>query len=186
MEDEAIINLYWTRAESAIAETTKKYGSYLFKIAMNILCSREDSEECVNDTYMKAWNTIPPERPERFLPFLGRIIRNLSLNKYEKRQAKKRGGEETALIFEELEECIPALGDVEREFEDGLIAAEISNFLRTVNEKTRIIFVRRYWYADSVFAISQRFSISESNVKTTLFRTRAKLKSYLEKEGVLV
>jgi RNA polymerase sigma-70 factor (ECF subfamily) len=186
MEDETIISLYWARSESAVAETAKKYGGYLFKIAANILKNKQDSEECVNDTYMKAWNAMPPERPVKLPPFLGRITRNLSINKYEKRNAKKRGGDETALIFDELEECIPSRDNIEKDYEGGLTGEMISRFLRTVSEESRIVFVRRYWYADSVALISGRLKISQSKVKTTLFRTRAKLREYLEREGVSV
>ncbi|MCL2055552.1 MAG: sigma-70 family RNA polymerase sigma factor [Oscillospiraceae bacterium] len=185
MEDELIIGLYFSRSEAAITETEKKYGGYLLKIAMNILQSREDSEECVSDTYLKVWNVIPPERPLKFLPFLGKITRNLSIDRYDKGKAKKRGGGEAALIFDELEDCIRAGSNIEKEYEDGLVAESISDFLRNQKEENRIVFVRRYWYADSVFSISERYGMSESKVKTILFRTRNKLKIHLEKEGMM-
>lgn len=186
MEDEAIIGLYWSRSESAVAETAKKYGGYLFRIAVNILKNKQDSEECVNDTYMKAWSAIPPERPVKLPPYLGRITRNLSINKYEKRKAKKRAGDETAVIFGELEECIPSRDNIEKDYESGLTGEMISGFLRTISEESRIVFVRRYWYADSVALISERLKISQSKVKTTLFRTRVRLREHLEREGISV
>lgn len=186
MDDDMIIDLYWARSESAISETAKKYGNYCAKIAMNILQDREDSEECVNDTYLKAWNAIPPERPVIFLSFLGRIARNLSLNKYKKRNTKKRGGNEVELLLSELESCIPSGSNVEAEYETGMIAKTIDNFLYSIDTENRIVFVRRYWYADSIASISARFNMSESKIKSMLFRTRNKLKAHLEKEGVTI
>ena len=181
-----IINLYWARSESAISETALKYNGYCMKIAMNILQNREDSDECVSDTYLKAWNAIPPQRPIVFSSFLGRITRNLSLDIYKKRKAKKRCGNEVELLLSELEGCIPSSFSVEAEYETGAIAKIMDSFLSSVDSDNRIVFVRRYWYADSISSISARFNMSESKVKSMLFRIRNKLKVYLEKEGVMI
>ena len=192
MDDAAIIDLYWARSETAIDETAKKYGGYCAKIAMNILQNHEDSEECVNDTYLKTWDAIPPQRPAIFISFLGRITRNLSLNRYKERNTKKRGGNKNGdenkvgLLLSELADCIPSGSNTETEYETELTAKTIDNFLYSVEQENRIIFVRRYWYADSVNSISERFNISESKVKSMLFRMRNKLKIYLEKEGVII
>ena len=153
---------------------------------MNILQSREDSEECVNDTYLKTWDAIPPQRPEKLSAFLGRITRNLSFNKYKARNTQKRGGAEMELLLSELEDCISSDRSVETEFEAGQLAKLIDSFLSSSKPENRIIFVRRYWYADSIAAISERFGMSESKVKSSLLRTRNKLKDHLEKEGVIL
>ena len=184
MDDNMIMDLYWERAESAITETALKYGNYCLTIAMNILQSKEDSEECVNDTYLKMWNAIPPQRPTRFFAFLGRITRNLSINRYRARNVQKRGGANIELILSELEECIPSESSVEAEYEAGQISSVIDSFLAASKPENRIIFVRRYWYADSIASISERFGMSESKVKSSLLRTRNKLKACLENEGV--
>ena len=184
MDDSMIIDLFWERSESAINETALKYGNYCTRIAMNILQSREDSEECVNDTYLNTWNAIPPQRPTKLSAFLGRITRNLSFNKYKARNTQKRGGTDIELMLSELEDCIPSGSSVEADYEAGQTAKLIDRFLASSKPENRIIFVRRYWYADSIVAISERFGMSESKVKSSLLRTRNKLKDYLEKEGV--
>ncbi|HEY8349215.1 MAG TPA: RNA polymerase sigma factor [Clostridiales bacterium] len=186
MDDEMILDLYWARSESAISETANKYGSYCTKIAVNILQNSEDAEECVNDTYHKAWDSIPPQRPANFRAFLGRITRNLSLNRYKEQRTQKRGGDNITLIYSELEECIPSNSNVETEYESGLVAGAINSFLLTLDKESRIVFVRRYWYADPIQAIAERFGMSESKVKSMLFRTRKKLRAYLENEGVIL
>ena len=186
MEDEKILELYRKRAESAIEETALKYGGYCTKIAMNILNSREDCAECVNDTYLNAWNAIPPQRPAIFSAFLGRITRNLSLNKYKAQRTKKRGGNELPLLLDELEECISSPENVESEYEAGELAKTISIFLYSIDRESRIVFVRRYWYIDSISDIAERLQMSEPKVKSMLFRTRNKLKAYLEHEGVVI
>jgi len=184
MDDETIINLYWERSESAIDETDKKYGNYCTQIAMNILHNKEDSEECVSDTYFKTWNSIPTQRPTILRAFLGQITRRLSLDKYKKRNTKKRGGNEVELIFSELDNCVSSTTNVEAEYETGSIAKIIDNFLDSIDSESRIIFIRRYWYADSISSIIERFGMSESKVKSMLFRTRNKFKTYLEKEEI--
>ena len=186
LDDIKIIDLYWERSESAIDETSLKYGNYCTKIAINILQNREDSEECVSDTYLKAWDAIPPQRPAKLSAFLGRITRNLSFNRFTARNTQKRGGTNIELLLSELEECIPSDSSVEADYEAGQTARIIDAFLASAKPDNRIIFVRRYWYADSITEIASRFDMSESKVKSILFRTRNKLKDYLEKEGVVL
>lgn len=186
MEDERILDLYWQRSETAIRETAEKYGNYCFAIADNILQNHEDANESVNDTYLKAWNAIPPKRPAVLRAFLGKIVRNLSLNRYAAQSAKKRGGNELALIFAELEGCLSAPDTTESEADMNHVAQAINAFLLAQDAETRKVFVRRYWYADSVSAIAQRFGMSESKAKSMLFRTRKKLKTHLEQEGIAI
>ncbi len=186
MDDDMILDLYWERSESAINETAKKYGSYCLTIANNILQNNEDAEECVNDTYHKTWNTVPPQRPNSFRAFLGKITRNLSLNKYKEQRTKKRGGDNIAFMYSELEDCIPSSNNVEMESEANLVIDAINSCLLSMDSENRLVFVRRYWYADSIGAIATRFQMSESKVKSMLFRTRNKLKTYLENEGVIL
>ena len=186
MDDERILDLYWARSKLAIYETANKYGHYCFAIANNILQNHEDAEECVNDTFLKAWEAIPPQRPSVLRVFLGKITRNLSLNAYRKQRAVKRGGDEIALLYSELEDCIPSSRDVEREFESNLIIGAINSCLLSLDGESRMVFVRRYWYTDSIKAIASRFQMSESKVKMVLLRTRKKFKKFLEKEGIEV
>ena len=186
MEDEKILDLYWARHESAINETANKYGSYCFAIATSILQNKEDAEECVNDTYLKTWDAIPPQRPSNIRLFLGKITRNLSLNKYKERRTKKHGGGEVALLFSELEDCIPSSNNVETEYESNQVIEAINSCLLSIDSESRVVFVRRYWYADTIQAIATRFQMSESKVKSMLFRARKKMKTYLEKEGVIL
>lgn len=182
MTDQTIIELFWQRSEEAIRSTAQKYGAYLMKIAMNILSHYEESEECVSDTYFTAWNQIPPTRPQRLLPYLGRITRCLALNRYDYLTAQKRNSELT-LQLSELEECLSGTDSPELQYESGELAGAISAFLRTQSADARNIFIRRYWFSDSIALIADRFQISESKVKTTLFRTRNRLRKYLEGEG---
>jgi RNA polymerase sigma-70 factor (ECF subfamily) len=181
-----ILDLYWARSESAINETAKKYGSYCITIANNILQNNEDAEECVNDTYHKTWETIPPQRPTIFRAFLGKITRNLSLNKYKGQRAKKRDGNDIDLMYSELEDCIPSSNSVEMESETNQVIDAINSCLLSMDSENRLVFVRRYWYADSIQAIAARFQMSESKGKSMLFRTRNKLRTYLENEGVIL
>lgn len=182
MTDQTIIELFWQRSEEAIRSTAQKYGAYLMKIAMNILNHYEESEECVSDTYLSAWNQIPPTRPQRLLPYLGRITRCLALNRYDYLTAQKRDTELT-LQLSELEECLTGADSPEAQYESGELAGAISAFLRTQSADARNIFIRRYWFSDSIAQIADRFRISESKVKTTLFRTRNRLRKHLEGEG---
>ena len=184
MDDIELISLYWDRSERAIIETDKKYGKYCRKIAYNILYNIEDSEECVNDTYLNAWNSIPDDRPEIFLAYLGKITRNLSINLYNKKKAKKRGSGEVEKVLSELENIIPSKTSVDSEIESDLISEKINEFLWTLKKEHRMIFVRRYWYLDSIKDIGKKMQISESKIKSILFRIRKKLKAYLEEEEI--
>lgn len=186
MDDKKIIELYFDRSEQAISETAKKYGRYCHYIAFHILHNQEDSEECVNDTYLRAWNAIPPKQPERLRTFLGKITRNLSLNKWEKLTAQKRGAGQTEQVLEELMECIPSENNVEKVIEDKFILEILNDFLDKISADKRKLFVRRYFYLSSIKEIARDYGISESKVTVTLFRTRQMLKEVLEKEGVIL
>ena len=184
MEDNQIVDLYWARSENAISETADKYGRYCHYIAHNILHSDEDSEECVNDTYLNAWNAMPDQRPGRLAAFLGAITRNLALKRWERYNAEKRGSGQVMLALEELRECIPA-ADHEDQIVDDLVLADVFNrFLASLPQEKRRIFMRRYWYMSPVAEIAEDCSISESKVKMSLLRTRKQLKLFLEKEGI--
>ncbi len=184
MEDAAIIELYWGRDESALFESERKYGAFCRAIALNILAIREDAEECVNDTWLHAWNAIPPARPSPLRAFLGRITRNLSLDRFRASRAQKRGGGNMGLLLDELEQCLPAAGTVEDSFDVQETAALISRFLDDQPPVQRQMFLRRYWFGDSVAEIARRFAAREGTVKSNLFRTREKLRLTLEREGV--
>lgn len=184
MEDHAIIDLYWAREERALEETEQKYGSYCRSIAANILSSPQDSEECVNDTYFRAWNAMPPQRPALLRAFLGKITRNLSLDRCRQAQAEKRGGGQMPLALDELGECIAAANTVEQAISEAELSRALDRFLRTLPERECCIFLRRYWYLDTTQAIAQRFRMTDGSVKSQLFRTRSKLRAYLEKEGI--
>ena len=183
MEDKQIIDLYWARAETAIYETAKKYGRYCHSIAFNILHSREDSEECVNDTFFNAWSTMPPQRPSKFAAFLGTITRHLSLNRWEQYSAEKRGRGQVPLVLEELNDCIPASENVEQVVDDLALTELLNRFLGTLSPDSRKIFMRRYWYMNTIKEIAKGYSMSESKVKMSLLRSRKELKQLLEKEG---
>jgi len=181
MEDLHIIELYWQRNESAIKESQTKYGGYCSTIANNILHSPEDTEECVNDTWLRAWNKMPPEKPNRLSVFFGKITRNLAIDKYRKDRTQKYGGGQIALCLDELEECI---GE-EHPIEDRIAFQELlCKFLSDLPEKNRNIFLLRYWYMMPISEISSRNHITEGSVRMILQRVRDKLKKHLEKEGV--
>ncbi len=184
MEDNQIVDLYWERNESAIDETDKKYGKYCKSIAYNILFNEEDSKECVNDTYLKAWEAMPPHRPQRLATFLGKITRNISLNRYKYNHTDKRGGGQVPLVLDELQECIPNCVDTEKIADDMVLTNALNDFLGSLSVEARKIFMQRYWYMSSVAEIAKDYSISESKVKMSLLRSRNKLKKLLEKEGV--
>ena len=184
MNDEQIITLYWKRSEKAIKETSKKYGKKLKAVSMNIVQSIPTAEECENDTYLEAWNSMPPHEPHNYLfAFLARIIRHISLNRCKEQNTLKRN----AFVCElsaELEECIPSPDDdINAKIDEITLKNVINYFLSSLTEEKRRIFLRRYWYMDSIKDIAKRFSISESNAKTTLFRIREQMKEYLVKEG---
>lgn len=184
MQDHQIIELYWTRMEQAIAETAKKYGRYCYGIAYRILHSSEDSEECVNDTYLRAWEAIPPTRPERLAVFLGKITRNLSLDKCRYYSADKRGSGQLMLALEELGDCLPSGDHVEQVVETLALTEVLNRFLEGLSVENRRIFMRRYWYFSEVKEIARDYGISESKVKMSLLRSRNRLKQLLEQEGV--
>lgn len=185
MEDSQIVALYWARNEDALAETAAKYGRYCFQIAYNILSSREDADESVNDTYMSAWERIPPHEPAVLSAFLGKITRRISLNRWRNKSRKKRGGGEVILALEELRECIPSSEDVERRMEQRELSRAITQFLAGLAETERNVFVCRYWYLADIKKISKAFGFTESKVKSMLHRTRIRLKAYLTQEGLL-
>lgn len=186
MEDERIIELYWDRDQTAISETEAKYGKYCLKIAFNILSLREDAEECVSDTWLSAWNSMPPKRPSKLMAFLGRITRNGALDRFRTLSRQKRGGGAAALALDELSECVPASKTVEKELEDREIASIISQWLRSLSEEKRKVFLRRYWYFDSVEQISNIFGFSQSKTTSMLHRLREELRKTLEKEGIVI
>ena len=183
MDDRQIINLFNERSEAAISETAAKYGKYCHAIAYNILYNEEDTEECVNDTYLKAWETIPPQEPNILSAFLGKITRNLAISKYRYYNSKKRGNGQVTLALEELAECIPSQSSTEQAVSDKLLVEAINRFLEELSLEKRKVFLQRYWYLHSVSEIAKEFSISESKVKMILLRVRGKLKQFLEKEG---
>ena len=186
MEDKNIIELYFERSEAAIAETATKYGKLCHTIAYNILYNEEDTEECVNDTYLKAWEVIPPQIPEKLAAFLGKITRNLAISKYRHNSSKKRGGGQVALALEELAECVPDKNTTEQAISDKLFLEQLNEFLEELPVEKRKIFMQRYWYLRPISEIAEEFSMSESKVKMMLHRTRNLLKVVLEKEGIVL
>ena len=184
MTDDQIIELYWVRNEQAVACTDHAYGHKLQNVAGRILNSREDSEECVSDTYLKAWNTIPPQRPTYLFAFLAKICRHLAFGKLDWENAQKRKAE-VVTLSDELQLCIPDLV-WERKMEAQEIGYLLSEFLAATPQESRVVFLRRYWYGDSVVEIARRFGFTQSKVKTSLHRTREKLRVFLEKEGIAV
>lgn len=185
MEDSQIVALYWARSEQAVQATAVKYGRYCFAIAHNILSSKEDAEESVNDTYMIAWERIPPHRPSVLSTFLGKITRRVSLNRWRSNTSAKRGGGEVSLVLEELSECIPAEENVVRELEQKELTRALGRFLGALPETERDVFVSRYWFLAGIKEISAKFQFTESKTKSMLFRTREKLRIYLLEEGLL-
>ena len=185
MEDNRIVELYWQRDEAAIAHTQKKYGPYLHKIAWNILSDREDAGESVTDTYLAAWNSIPPQRPGVLATYLGKLTRRISIDRYRKKTADKRGAGEYALCLEELGDYI-GKDTTAQQLELQALADSIAAFLRRQNAETRNVFVCRYYYMDSVKDIAAKSRITEAKVKVLLYRTRQALKNHLEEEGFAI
>lgn len=185
MDDNRIVELYWERSESAIKETASKYSNYCYAIAYNILANREDSEECVNDTYLSAWNSMPPHRPIVLSTFLGKITRRISIDKLRMKNAEKRGGSNLTIALEELEECLSVRDDLQKELDAQILAEALNLFLEELSELERRVFLCRYWYVDSIETIAEQFVFSQSKVKSMLHRTREKLRKYLEKEELL-
>ncbi len=173
------------RNEKAIEETSRKYGGYCYAISHRILHSREDAQECVNHCYLAAWNSIPPNKPEILASYVGKLVRRISLDALRQRNAKRRGGGETALALDELLECVPS-GDIDERIEEKALTSVINSFVRRLSADERDIFVCRYWYLDSVRDIAKQFSFSQSKVKTTLCRTRKKLLTKLTEEGIFL
>ena len=185
MEDRDIVELFWCRDEQALAETAQKLDGYCLSIARAVLGDEEDARECVNDAYLAAWNAIPPHRPDNLAPFLGKLTRRIAVNALEKRAAAKRGGGQGDVVLEELAECLPSGDSVESAVESAELERALRRFVGTLPLQTRQIFVCRYWHMDPITDICQRFGWSESRVKTSLCRTRQKLRHYLEKEDLL-
>lgn len=183
MEDSQIIELYWQKNTDAISESANKYGAYCFTIADNILHNTEDSEECVNDTWLHAWNAMPPQRPNVLRMFLAKITRNLSLDRFYARNAEKRGGGEIYLVLDELAECLASRANVEAAYEGKELAQCIGHFVRELPERDGNVFVRRYFFTEPIAAIADRYGLTENNVMVILSRTRKKLKLELMKEG---
>ena len=183
--DEDIIALYWRRDSGAIDATSRAYGSYCYTIAKGILKNPEDAEECVNDTWMRAWNAIPPERPQRLRIYLAKITRNLAFDKFKRQYAQKRGGGEICLALEELEECIDAGLDLESAIMAKELREGINSFLYGLPKRERDIFLRRYFFVESTDDIAARYGMTGSAVLMALSRTRQKLKLYLKKEGLI-
>ena len=185
MEDYRIIELFFGRQEQAIMELSEKYGNLCYKIAMNILNNRQDAEECVNDTYLASWNNIPPERPKPLRTYVCRIVRNLSIKKFHSNTALKRNSFYDVAL-DELESCIPSAATLEDAVDAEELAERINRFLETLDEKDRIMFVRRYWFSDFVSEIAAKFQMSSHNATVRLTRIRKKLEKFLLKEGFYI
>ena len=183
MDDGKIVDLYWARDEKAITESQRKYGRMLSSLSYSLLSSHEDAEECVNDTYLDAWNAMPEARPEFLGAFLSKITRRISIARFRAKHRERRGGMNE--ILSELDECIPSVDDVEREYESRLLRDEINDFLYSQPKEKRVMFVLRYFYSKSVSEIARQISVGESKVKTTLFRMRKELQERLEEKELL-
>lgn len=185
MNDANIVELYWNRNEDAIKETSKKYGNYCYSISYNILGRNEDAEESVNDTYLVAWDSMPPHKPKNLATFLGKITRRISIDKWRHKNAKKRGNGQIDEALEELSECISDSNSVEKTIEAELLNKTINKFVRALPEAEQTVFIRRYWYLDSVKDICRLCGYSKTKVQSMLFRTRKKLRETLDKEEVI-
>lgn len=183
MDDEQIIQLYWDRLEIAIKETDAKYGPYCNSIAYNILQSKEDAEECVSDTFLDTWNSIPPTRPKVFSAFLGKITRRISIDRWRTKTRVKRGGGEIPVVLDELAECVADTQTVESEFDRRELVRVLNRFLGGLSVTERKVFLRRYWYLDSIYDISTRFGFSQSKTASMLHRIRLRLRAFLDEEG---
>lgn len=183
MEDEKIVSLYWERSEDAIRETEIKYDRYLFKIAQNILNDREDSRESVSDTYLAAWNSMPPHRPGVLSAYLAKLTRRISIDRFRYRTRQKREASEYTISLSELSECVSGDNSAEEIVNAKLLADCIGIYLRTQSDEARTAFLGRYYFLDSVREVATYCGISESKCKTLLHRTRVGLKEYLRKEG---
>lgn len=184
MEDYKIVDLYWERSENAVKETSQKYGKLLYGISRSLLSSNEDAEECVNDTYLEAWQSMPTDRPTYLGSYLSKIIRCISIDRFRSAHAEKRG--EAVSLTDELCQCLASRDTPEAEYERGRTVEAINRFLRGLDEEKRRMFVRRYFYSDSIADVAGRLNVSVPKVKTTLHRLRSELREYLEKEGIYV
>ena len=182
MEDYQIVDLYWQRSERAIGETDIKYGRMLTGISQGLVGAKEDAEECLNDTYLAAWNSMPSERPIYLGAFLSKIIRRISIDKYRAEHSEKRGGKDS--LISELSECIPSSSDVQGEYDNKLLAEALNRFLYSLDDEKRNIFIRRYFYSDPIDVIARGMNVSLGKVKTVLFRTRNALRNFLVEEGI--
>ena len=185
IDDEKIVDLFFMRSEQAIWELDNKYGKFCRRLSYNIVNNRQDAEECVNDAYLGAWNAIPPEKPDPLLTYLCRIVRNISLKMYHRKEAAKRSSTYT-IAMEEIEACIAAPNMVETEFEARELARIIESFLDTLTAENRVIFMRRYWFSDSCKDIAEFVGLSEKNITVRLTRIRKKMKKYLIEKGVFI
>lgn len=185
MTDEQIIELFFIRSEQAIAELDDKYGKVCHSVSYNILGNKQDAEECVNDAYLGTWNAIPPAKPNPLLAFVCKIVRNISLKRYEQNTAKKRNSYYD-LAIEELEDCLASSTTVEDEIAERELTRIIERFLRSLSKENRVIFLRRYWFSDSYADIAMRVNLSEKNISVRLTRIREKLREYLLENGVLL
>lgn len=184
MDDAKIVELYWSRSEQAISETESKYGKYCRTISYNILADMSDVEECVNDTYLKAWNTMPSNRPSLLAPYLGKLTRWLSLNRLRGQDCLKRGNGELPLALDELAETLDSGLDTEKELETRELSREIRRLLGNLKKEERDVFLSRYWYMASIAEIAEKSGFTESKVKTMLHRTRKKLLNQLKEDGL--
>ena len=183
MEDAEIVSLYWARNEDALRETEEKYGSFCLALAMNILSLREDAEECVNDTWRRAWDSMPEERPARLRPWLGRVVRNLAIDRYRRDRAKKRRAD-MELLLSELEDCVPAPGTVEETVEAAELGQIISRWLGRLPPEDQLLFVRRYWNGQALSDLAGETGLTPARLAQKMHRLRLDLKKALEKEGV--
>lgn len=185
MSDEELVRRLWARDEEALSAVQQQYGSYCRSIALRILGNEADAEECVNDALLKTWSSVPPNRPDSLKAYVGRITRNLAFNLYQKQRAGKRGGGSFDAVLDELAECIPGGSEPEEEILKQELSAEINVFLAGLSKENRMLFVSRYWYADSIPEIAKRFRFSENTVSVRLSRLRAKLKKHLTEGGYI-
>ncbi len=183
MDDQSIVALYWDRSEQAIAETDRKYGAYCYSIAYHALANNEDAEESVSDTYMAAWNRLPPHRPSVLATFLGKITRRISINRWKAKSTAKRGGGQITLALEELDSCVDGTQDLEASSDARELSACLNRFLDSLPKAERDIFLRRYWFFDPIAAIAESYGFTQSKVTSMLHRMRGKLRKQLEKEG---
>lgn len=186
MEDEVIVDLFWDRDDNALKLLEEKYGTDFLRMSFRILNNKEDSEECVNDAYLKTWNSIPEARPNSLFAYVGKIVRRLSINRIKMNKAQKRGGDDTALLLSELSECISAKENVESEIEYQELSKNISEFLFSLKQEQRMIFVERYWYAKPIKEIANKYKISIKKTESILFRCRKKLHDFLDERRYFV